>query len=141
MKLISILHGSVETNDSGLEYCSRVAWGPGFPGGSVGKESAANAGGAGSIPGMGRYPRGRHGNLPQYFCLEKVPWSEKPGEPVNLKLLDILTFEKRNWKCEFVYKISKVRTFKNNAETSQNASVSQMWPVYCQFVEIFYVSR
>ena len=79
MKLISLLHGSVETGDSGLEYCSRVAWGPGFPGGSVGKEAAANAGDAGLIPGMGRYPRGRHGNLPQYFSLEKISWSEKPG--------------------------------------------------------------
>ena len=37
----------------------------GFPGGSVGKESACNAGEAGDmafIPGLGRYPSGRHGN-------------------------------------------------------------------------------
>ena len=52
---------------------------PGFPGGAVGKESAANAGDAGSIPGMGRYPRGRHENLPQYLCWKKSPWSEEPG--------------------------------------------------------------
>ena len=45
----------------------------GFPGGSVGKESACNAGGAsdaGSIPGLGRFPGGGHGNPPQYSCLE-----------------------------------------------------------------------
>ena len=94
----------------------------------------------GSIPGPGRSPGGGHGHPLQRSCL-RIPWTEQPGEPVNLKLLDILTFKKRNWKCEFVYKISKVRTFKNNVETSQNASVSQMWPVYGQVVEIFYVSR
>ena len=41
----------------------------------------------------------------------RIPWTEKPGEAVNLKLLDILNFLKRKHKCEFVYKISKVRTF------------------------------
>ena len=34
----------------------------------MGKESACNAGGAGSIPG--RSPRGGHGNSLQYSCLE-----------------------------------------------------------------------
>ena len=46
---------------------------PGSPAGSVGKESACNAGGAGtehSIPGLGRYPRGGNGNPLQYSCLE-----------------------------------------------------------------------
>ena len=45
----------------------------GFPGGSVGKESACNAGDArdsGSIPGWGRSPGGGHGNPLQYSCLE-----------------------------------------------------------------------
>ena len=47
----------------------------GFPGGSVGKESACNAGEAGDmalIPGLGRYPGGRHGNPLQYYCLENA---------------------------------------------------------------------
>ena len=38
----------------------------GFPGGSVVKESDCNAGDAGDtgvIPGLGRSPGGRHGNL------------------------------------------------------------------------------
>ena len=30
-----------------------------------------DTGGAGSIPGSGRSPGGRHGNPLQYFCLEK----------------------------------------------------------------------
>ena len=37
-----------------------------FPGGSVGKESACNAGDPGSIPGMGRSPGGGNGNPPSY---------------------------------------------------------------------------
>ena len=44
----------------------------GFPGGSVDKESACNAGderNAGSIPGLGTCPGGRNGNPLQYSCL------------------------------------------------------------------------
>ena len=42
----------------------------GFPGGSDGKEFACNAEDLGSIPGLGRYPGGGHGNPFQYSCLE-----------------------------------------------------------------------
>ena len=35
-----------------------------------GKESTCNAGGLGSIPGLGRVPGGGHGNTLQYSCLE-----------------------------------------------------------------------
>ena len=42
----------------------------GFPGGSDGQESTCDAGDLGSIPGLGRSPRGRHGNPLQYSCLE-----------------------------------------------------------------------
>ena len=42
----------------------------GFPGGSVSKESACNAGHLGSIPGLGRSPGGGNGNPLQYSCLE-----------------------------------------------------------------------
>ena len=38
----------------------------GFPGGSDSKESACNAGDLGLIPGLGRFPRGGHGNSLQY---------------------------------------------------------------------------
>ena len=41
-----------------------------FPGGSDSKESACNAGDAGSILGSGRSPGGGHGNPLQYSCLE-----------------------------------------------------------------------
>ena len=42
----------------------------GFPGGSNHKESACNAGDLGSIPELGRFPKGGHGASVQYSCLE-----------------------------------------------------------------------
>ena len=45
----------------------------GFPGGSVGKESACNTGDTGDpglSHGLGRVPGGGHGNRLQYSCLE-----------------------------------------------------------------------
>ena len=50
----------------------------GFPGDSDGKEFACNVGDLGLIPGLGRSPRGGHGNQFQYSCLEN---------PHGLKLL------------------------------------------------------
>ena len=41
----------------------------GFPGGSVVKNPPANAGDIGPIPGSGRSPGERNGNLLQYSCL------------------------------------------------------------------------
>ena len=41
-----------------------------FPGGSISKESAGNAGALGLIPGSGRSPGGGQGNPLQYSCLE-----------------------------------------------------------------------
>ena len=41
----------------------------GFPGGSVMKNPLASAGDVGLIPGSGRSPGGRNGNLFQYSCL------------------------------------------------------------------------
>ena len=42
----------------------------GFPGGSVGKESACNAGDPCLIPGLGKFPGEGNGNPLQYSCLE-----------------------------------------------------------------------
>ena len=51
----------------------------GFPGGSVSKESACNAGDLSSIHGLGRYP-GRGGGQPTpVFLPRESPWTEKPG--------------------------------------------------------------
>ena len=51
----------------------------GFPCGSVGKESASNAGDLGSIPGLERSPGGGHGNPFQYSCLENPSGQEEAG--------------------------------------------------------------
>ena len=45
--------------------------------GSDGKEPTCNVGDCDSIPGSGRSPEEGTGNPLQYFCLEKIPWSEK----------------------------------------------------------------
>ena len=45
-----------------------VFWG--FPGGSLGTESACNAGDPDSVPGLGRSPGEGHGDPLQYSCLE-----------------------------------------------------------------------
>ena len=62
----------------------------GFPGGSVSKESACNAGDLGLIPGSGRSPGGEHGNLLEYSCLGNPhgqrslagcsPWGHKQSD-------------------------------------------------------------
>ena len=44
----------------------------GFPGGSVGKESACNVGDLGSIPGLGRSPGEGNGYPLQYSGLENL---------------------------------------------------------------------
>ena len=51
----------------------------GFSGGSDSKESTHNAGVLGLIPGLGRSPGGRQGNLLQYSCLENTMDREEPG--------------------------------------------------------------
>ena len=62
----------------------------GFSGGSDNKESACNVGDLGSIPGLGRFLGGGHGNSLQYSCLENPhgqrnlsgysPWSCKESD-------------------------------------------------------------
>ena len=55
---------------------------------SVVKNPTANAGDAGSIPGLGKSPRGGHGNPFQYSCLEnpmdrgawRAPWGRKESD-------------------------------------------------------------
>ena len=59
----------------------------GFPDGSDCKESACSVGDLGSVPGLGRFPGGEHGNPLQYSCLENLhrlrslegysPWGRK----------------------------------------------------------------
>ena len=66
--------------------------------GSAVKKSACNIGDAGSIPGVGRSPRGGNGNPIQYSCLGKPhgqrslagysPWGHKKLDTTQHGLLD-----------------------------------------------------
>ena len=57
----------------------------GFPGGSMDNQSAYNAGDMGSIPGLGRFPGGVHGNPLQYSCQEHS-LTEEPGGLQSIEL-------------------------------------------------------
>ena len=56
--------------DIGYAFLARSLTGVGFPCGSVGKESACNAGDLASIPGLGRSPGEGKGYPLQYSGLE-----------------------------------------------------------------------
>ena len=61
----------------------------GSPGGSDNKESACNAGDAGSIPGLGESPGEGNGNPLQYSCMDnsmdrEAWWTTVHGVTKNL---------------------------------------------------------
>ena len=56
-----------------------------YPRSSVGKESACNAGGLGSIPESGRSPGEGNGNPLQHSCLE-IPRTEEPDRLQSMGL-------------------------------------------------------
>ena len=64
----SSIPGSGSFPGEGTGYLFQYSWAS--PGGSAGKESALNAGGLCSIPGLGRSPGREHSNPLHYFCLE-----------------------------------------------------------------------
>ena len=62
----------------------------GFPGGSNGKEATCNAGDMGSVPVLGRFPGGGHGNPLQHSCLENPHGQRNLGySPWGCKELDM----------------------------------------------------
>ena len=76
--------------------------GKGFPGDSVGKESACNAGDTedvGSIPGSGRSPGEGHGNPPWYSCLEN-PLGRGVGQATAHRVAESRTQPKRRGTLE-----------------------------------------
>ena len=80
-----------------------------FPGGSDSKESSCNAGYLGSTPGLGRSPRGRHGNPLQYSCLEN-PQGQKSlvgYNPWGCKEWD--TMEQLNMVQMLIYRLVSSR--------------------------------
>ena len=62
-----------------------IVWG--FPSGSDGKESSCNAGGPGSIPGLGRSP-GEGNGYSLRILAWIIPWTE---EPVGLQSMESQT--------------------------------------------------
>ena len=66
-------------HDDGNFPCLHT-WGLGFPGGSVVKNLPANAGNAGSIPELGRFPGEGNGNTCQYPCLENSMHGQRSPE-------------------------------------------------------------
>ena len=58
-----------------IHYCIRSV---GLPGGSVGKESACNAGDIGLIPGSGRSPKEEMATHSSILAW-KILWTEEPG--------------------------------------------------------------
>ena len=90
----------------------------GFPGNSVGQESACSAGDPGSIPGSGRSPGEENGNPLQDSHLENpldrgTWWATIHGvtivqcdlatkPPPGYKYLNLITFQKRQWQPTLV---------------------------------------
>ena len=68
----------VRRNVVGDEFLRELPLYRGLPRWLSGKESTCQAGGVGSIPGSGRYPREGKGNLIQYSC-PGSPWTEEPS--------------------------------------------------------------
>ena len=58
----------------------------------MGKEPTCNAGDTDSIPGLGRFPGGGHGNPFKHSCLEN-PWTEEPGELQSMGYKELETNE------------------------------------------------
>ena len=76
---ISNLHLSSDKHSVRQDIWKAIwtAWG--LPGSSAGKEYICNVGALGSIPGLGRSPRGRAWQPAPVFLPGESPWTEDPG--------------------------------------------------------------
>ena len=85
--------GPVQGEQSGKGPVSyKLALAMGFPGGSVGKESAHNVGDPGLIPGLGRSPGEGNGYPPQCSGLENsMDWVCKESDMTNFHFLSAFT--------------------------------------------------
>ena len=110
----------------------------GFPGGSVGKESAYNAGDLSLIPGLGRSPGGGHSNPLQYACLENPhgqrslagysPWDHKEldvTERLSLPLLSLNIHTFPTFSVSFYPTLLKTQNVKIHGKISVEATFNQ----------------
>ena len=70
VEIVLMIKRTTKKNRNRREFPSRQVVRCGFPGGSVVRNSPANAGDGGSIPGSGRSPGEGNGNPLWYSCLE-----------------------------------------------------------------------
>ena len=87
----------------------------GFPGGSAGKESAYNARGLYSIPGLGRYPVEGIGYPLQYFVLEN-----------SMDCLVHRVIKSWTWLSDFYYYAKAI----NPAELKWFSNSKSYWQIY-----------
>ena len=126
-----------------------------FPGSSVGKESACNAGDQGLIPGSGRSPREGNGNPLQYSCLEnpvdRGAWSatvhgvtqswtqlkplsmrvcigEGNGNPLQYSCLENPRDRGAWWAAVYGVTQSRTRLKRLSSSSSQYSSWKIQWP-------------
>ena len=87
----------------------------GFPGGSDGKESTCYAGDLGLIPGLGRSPEGRHGNLLQCSCFENPhaqrclagdsPWGLRESDMTERLSTHKINHNGKDYEKEYIFYI------------------------------------
>ena len=92
----SCLGSPMDRDPGGLQYTGSQSWTRlndytlGFPGSSVGKESACNAGDLDSIPGSGRSPGVGKEEMTTHSSILawRISWTEDPGGSMGSRELD-----------------------------------------------------
>ena len=93
----------------------------GFPGGSIGKESACNAGDPSSIPGLGRYP-GEEGMATHSSILAwRIPQREEPGRPLSMGSQESDTTQQLNHQTTTIRITQGLPGGSNGKESACNA--------------------
>ena len=89
-----------------------------FSGGSFGKESACNAGDLGLIPGLGSSPGEGKGNLLQYSCLWRIPWTKEPSRLQPMGSQRVRHDWETNTSIEILVLVIKILISKNYFSSS-----------------------
>ena len=132
----TLIHSHQDGGNEGWQRCG------GSPGGSDGKSSACNAGGLGSVPGLGRSPGEGNGTPLQYSCLENpmdrgVRQATVHGVPKSQTQLSDFTFTFKGLeKLEYSYladgNINWCSHFGNSLAFSQKVKCRITIPIILQ---------